>query len=252
MADKKTSAFTAITRAATGDYIPLLDTSASELKKILFSDFRDSLGSSKWTEIATSKYTTTPTNTYTLAMFDTSDVAVGMPLKYTISATNYYGIITALSANTSITVAGASLSADVTNLYVGQPGGIEVVRLVLPGDFDNGIDATNLATEGQAYEWLMADAYLVYWDALAKGDDTGAANAKVNLNIGGSAVSSLDSNNGIQVATSWAGHATTSLVAISTSNYKAEWGDDIEVNVTAAGSNGDGTDLNIMAVFVYE
>jgi len=73
-----------------------------------------------WLTIAAANYTATPTDTDTLAMSDTTGMAVGLPIRYTIGGATYRGQITAVVTDTSIDVSGAPISGDVTKLEIGD------------------------------------------------------------------------------------------------------------------------------------
>lgn len=253
MPGDKISDHTELTALASADEFVVVDAGASTTKRITAANLKAGVDAEgQWELVSASKYTATPANTYTLTMSDTSDMAVGMPVKYTIAAVDYFGIITALVASTSITVAGASLSGDLTALYVGRACYVAVQHYFFDGDYDPGANDLFDTLEGRAVQWMGPDAYLVLFEIKHKTDDTGANNAKINVKVGGSAVSTKDGNNGFQVSTSWSAPTTTDLVAISTANYKIEKADAIEIELTVAGSTGDPADLSIMLVFVYE
>jgi hypothetical protein len=183
---------------------------------------------------------------------DLSDtVKVGYPLKYTYNSTTYYGLCVGVSS-TEIAVAGAPLSSshNLTALYVGPPERVVTVRLALDGDYDGGVaDVTPLPQ----VRWQQADAYLVDFEAIHGTDDTGATNAYVNVEIGGSVVSTegdgSSADMGVLMATSW---VSSPLGSIKVANYKVERGDAINPTVTAAGTNGDGDDLTFNCIFVLE
>ena len=255
MADSKTSQDSTISAAnvVDADYVPFIDATGPTDKRITMNELKDViLAEKRWKLVATAKYTSTPTNTYTLTMSDTSDMALGCPVRYVIGGTNYYGIIVTVTANTSITVAGASLSGDVTALYVGTQEMVLQIPFHVSSTYGDGAADLLDADLNRAYQWELANAYLVRALVKHKTDDTGAANPKVNVKIGGSAVSTNDSNAGFQLTTSWSAPATTVLVAMSTSNYAIVKGDAVEISCTLAGSNGDAADLSVMTIWVME
>ena len=212
-----------------------------------------------WDEIDTNHYTSKPFDTDTLSMSNTSLMAVGLPVKYTIGAVDYFGIISAVSASTSIDIRGASLSGDVTALYVGPPSRVVTKEIKIPGSYlipwnypdDTLTDDILEAIGGQYIEWEQADAYLVSFSALHRTAD-GVAQPHINVKLGGSAVSTENTNKGLQLSTggTW---VRSSAVAISTSNYKVEQDEAIEVLCTAvAGTDGAAENLSLVLVFVLE
>jgi hypothetical protein len=177
----------------------------------------------------------------------TGSIAVGSPLKYVYSSTTFYGMCVGITAS-RIAVAGAPMLSNVnlSALSFGQPERVVQVTMWKDGDFDGGV--ADVVIEPQL-KWQLADAYLVSAYIAAAGDDTGADNAQVNVEVGGSAVFRNDGDDGYSVATSF---VESSYVDINVSNYKIERGDALNPTVTAAGSNGDGTDLSIVCAFVLE
>tara|TARA_Y100001963_G_scaffold157272_1_gene253019 strand:+ start:563 stop:1321 length:759 start_codon:yes stop_codon:yes gene_type:complete len=249
----KISALTEDTALADAHVIPLVDSGTT--KKAQLSTLRQFMrdNENRWRAIDTSKYTALPPSTSTITMSDTGDFAVGLPVKYTISSVDYYGIVTAVSAGSSITIAGAALGSPTTisALYVGKPEMVTEMTLFVSGTYGNGTGDL-LANDMKTYEaWDGADAYLVAFKGVQQAADSGASEPKINIKIGGNAVSTDDSNNGIQLgaAGTW---VRNGAVAINTAQYKIERDDAIEVNCTAAGTNGDAENLTLRAQFVME
>ena len=214
----------------------------------------------QWNTISTDDYTSTPADANTLTMSDTSLMAIGLPLKYTIGGTDYFGIVAAVSANTSIDVRGATLATgDVTALYVGPPERAVTVRIYIGGPYlipwnfpVDGLTSDILALIGQQYiDWQLADAYLVSVSGTHRTAD-GVANPHMNIKVGGSAVLTENTNKGFQLSTAgtW---VRSSAVGVNLSNYKIESDDAIEVFCTAvAGTDGNAQDLSLNLTFVLE
>jgi len=206
-----------------------------------------------WLLIAASKYTALPTTTSTLAMSDTSDISIGDPVKFTWSGTTYYAVVTAMSGNSSITIAGApfSTSASLTDLYVGTPGQVKNVTYWVSDLFGDAIYDI-LSTVGRYERWEGSAAYLVAFAATSGEADTGAAQPKINVEVGGNAVSTNDTNKGLQISGTPGTWIANSAVEIHTTNYAVSRGEAIEILCTEAGTNGDAADLSITLTFVYE
>jgi hypothetical protein len=183
---------------------------------------------------------------------DLSDtVKVGYPLKYTYNSTTYYGLCVGVSS-TEIAVAGAPMSSshNLTALYVGPPERTVKLTCVATGAYGGSVaDITSLPNKF----WQQADAYLVTWTMKHLTDDTGADQPYVNVEIDGNVVSANGDGTGVdkgaQASTSW---ATNSFVDIKTANYKVEFGDQVNLTVTVAGSNGDAANLSVNMLFVME
>ena len=205
----------------------------------------------EWTTISGTKYTATPASTSTVTFSDTSDLAIGKPVRYTYGGTTYYGIITAVAANALMTVAGASLNVgeDLTALEIGTSGQVVVMDLKVAGVYADNVEDVLAGTENRYVRWRKSPAYLVAISATHKTADTGAAQPKLNVKVAGNLVSTEDSNAGLQLSTAGA-WVNGSAVAISTTNYDVAFNDALELRVTAAGTNGNAANLSACLVFV--
>jgi len=211
----------------------------------------DYLAQDGWTLIASANYTATPASTSQLTMSDTTGLAVGLPIKYTISGTDYYGVVDSVTEDTNVTIVGAPMGDDLSALYVGTPAKLSVVNLFVASTYADGTDTDLLANDMSApLKWLGPAAHLVFFSANQATADSGTE-PKVNIQIGNAAVSTNDSNNGVQLSTAgtW---VDNSDVAINTTNYAVAWGDELEVACTAAGGTGDAADLTLLLLFVSE
>ena len=205
----------------------------------------------QWTTISATKYTAAPASTSTVTFSDTTDLAVGRPVRYTYNGTTYYGIITAVATNALMTIAGAPLniSNDLTNIDIGSPGQVEVVDLKVAGTYADNVEDVLAGTENRYVRWRKSAAYLVAISATHKTADTGAAQPKLNAKVAGNLVSTQDSNAGLQLSTAgtW---VNGSAVDISAANYAVAFNDALELRVTAAGTNGNAANLSAALVFV--
>lgn len=215
------------------------------------------INTDRWMLVSDSTYTATPASTSTITFSDTTGLAVGMPIKYTYSSTTYYGIITAVSEDALVTIAGATLStgAALTALYVSSTERALQVDVTIGGTYDGGSPADILSTVGMRYfKWQKADAYLVKFSVTHATADTGANQPYVNVKIGSGLVSTANTNKGLQLSTAgaWVDTIDSYPVAISTSNYDITQDAALEISLTAAGSNNDAAHLTVSMVFVYE
>jgi hypothetical protein len=186
-------------------------------------------------------------------MSDTSDISIGDPIKFTLSTVVYYAVVTAMSGNSSITIAGAPFSTTValTNLYVGTPGQVKHITYWVEDLFGDAVYDI-LEGAGRYERWEGPPAFLVAFAATSGEIDTGAAQPKINVELGGNAVSTNDTNLGLQIAAVAGTWTANSAVAINTTNYAVTRGEAIELLCTEAGTNGDAADLSITLTFVYE
>lgn len=205
-------------------------------------------GLGRWALLATGDYTATPASTSRITMSDTSLMAVGLPVKYVIGGTTYYGLVTVVSTDAYIDVAGAPLSSTITALYVGSAELVIEADFFVADTYGDGVADLLDADEDTAFRWGVAKAYLVAFAVKHKTNDTGANQPKINMKVAGNLVSTEDSNNGPAVSTSW---VENSAVAINTSNYNISRDDAVEVSCTSAGSNGDAAHLTVTATFVW-
>jgi hypothetical protein len=208
-----------------------------------------------WKEIPIAKYThdtdqTTPASTSTITMTDTTDFVIGSPVKYTYGGNTYYGIVTAISPNTLLTIAGAPLivASPITALYVGTPD------LVTQLDFVTEWAAAgqNIFADftGERHRWGKSAAYLVQFSATQGVVDTGVAQPKLNVKVNSEVVSTT--SNGLQLSAVAGTWADSAAIAIDTTKYKIERGEPIDILCTVAGTNGDARILSVTCIFVSE
>lgn len=248
----KISELTEATSLTASDEIPVVQ--ASTTKRVGVDTLRSDIrAEARWNLVATSKYTATPASTSRITMSDTTDMVVGLPLKYTYNSVTYYGIVAAISAGTYIDIAGAPLDVahNLTALRIGQPEMVAQVPFFVSGTYGNGLADLLLADMNAYQRWKLPAARLVQFEATHATADTGASQPKVNVKVGGNAVGTQDSNNGLQLgaAGTW---VACSAVSINTTNYVVSYGSALEVSCTAAGSNGDASDLSGNMIFVLE
>ncbi len=213
---------------------------------------------SRWDEIASSKYTQLTPSVGTITMSDTSDMRVGLPVKYTISASDFYGIVKTVTTNTSIVVAGDGLGSGVTvtNLFVGLPEMVVNMTFMLTGNFNISDTTTALATIMKTYaEWRLDTAFLVTFYAIQESPDTGSVESTVNILIAGSAVSTENTNDGPFLSATAATWVQNSNQEINNANYGISFDDALEIEITndtGGDTNGDAEDLTIDLIFVME
>jgi hypothetical protein len=200
-----------------------------------------------WRPVDGDDYTVTPASTSTIAT-DSVNIKAGVPIRYVIGGVTYYGIVTA-SDGTTATIAGPPLSGSITSLDFGPVDRVKVVVLNIPGSYAAST-GNRLATIGNRFfRWLMGEARMVSFQAVHITAAT-TTQPKINLMIGANAVSTNDSNLGVQLSTGSA-HVVNSAVAINASNYSVAYGGFIEINVTAAGVGATAAaDLTVHAIFV--
>lgn len=205
----------------------------------------------RWLAVATSKYTAAPASSSTITMSNTSDMYVGAPLRYSDSGGPWYAVVTAVTSNTSITIAGAPLDTgdDITALHVGTP------EMVIKENINESTKLYGAATGDIGYgdQWDHGSAFIVSFSGWHEGEDA-TAQPKVNLEVGGAAVSTNDTNNGIQLGSaataSNLNRVTNSAVAVNTTNYAISRGDRLQGTCTVAGTAGDAEYLHLTVLAV--
>ncbi|MFA5753059.1 MAG: hypothetical protein WC910_08325 [Bacteroidales bacterium] len=206
-----------------------------------------------WRTIAGAAFTATPASTSSLTMSDTSAANLGDAIKYTDGRGTYFAVITDVTTNTSITISGAAFDtgSDLTALYVGNNKIIKTVYFVGTA-YADATNAALLETDMKTFEfWDGRKAYLVDFGVVHETVDTGTQ-PKINILVNGSAVSTNDSGNGIQLSGTKGVRTMNAAVAIDTATYDINQDETIEVSCTAAGGTGDAENLTVFCIFVQE
>lgn len=250
----KMSALDAVSTLAASDIMHAVSSGVN--KKITKTNLIETLGvndkSSFWTQVPTANYSLTPATSSSLTVTTTSPMKVGMPIKYTISGTTYYAIITSVSLNAAITIAGPPFSGDLTadSLYYGGPERVVQMDFFVSGTYEDASGAIIVADMKTVARWGLQKGYLVTFGGSHNTVDTGTQ-PNVNVQLNASAVSTENTNTGPTMSGSINTVQMNSAVAINTSNYDIEYGEEIEIYVTKAG-NGDAEDLTVTCIFVLE
>ncbi len=206
-----------------------------------------------WTTVSPANYTPTPASTSSVTFSDTTELSVGKPVRYAYNGTTYYGIVSSIASNASITISGAPLDVghDITALAVGAPSQLVVMDLTVAGVYADNTEDILAGTANSYIRWKKSTARLVGFSATHKTADTGAAQPKLNVKVDGSLVSTQDSNAGLQLSTAGA-WVDGSVVAISIPNYSVSWNSSLDLRITAAGTNGNAANLSVALIFVLE
>jgi hypothetical protein len=198
-----------------------------------------------WRIIPAANYTTAPASTSTLTMgVDmTASIKVGMTLRYTISAVEYFGQVSAIASNL-LTVRGAPLGGNVSNL---QYGGGEVTQMVIciPGLYadasSTGLVAADLKMN---ILWRKPKSYCVYFSMWSRIHETGT-HGTASVRINGTELNTTAG--GLTIAADATLYAT--VVDIATAAYDINDGEAIEITSVKAGS-GDASDLTATMIFI--
>lgn len=206
--------------------------------------------------ISGSAYTALPASVSTINFSNTTGLTVGMPIRVTQSSQGVakFYIITALTTNTQITVAGPPL---VIGDAISEIATVPVSRAVqmdvfIPGtyDFSGSTSGLILANNRMSVRWQMPRARLVRASFAHRTPNTGTQ-SNVNVSIAGTNV--FTDNTGAGALMSGSANTWVSIGAgtAALANYVVNFGDAIELALTAAG-NLDSRDLSASLSFVLE
>lgn len=210
----------------------------------------------RWVPILINKVSDTPpsTSTITTVVDLSATIKVGAPLRYKVGANYRIGIVTAVTSDL-ITVMGEPLTTgagDLTELYYGAPEMVGTLSMAAAGVYADATDTDLLANHGKGYhKWTLARAHVVGLSAAHQTVDT-TAQPKVNLNIGGAAVSTNDSNNGVQLSGTAGTWVDNPAVAINTTNNVLTYGAAITPTCTVAAGTKDAANLTVLVTYVME
>ena len=200
--------------------------------------------SSAWTTVPPTAFTATPASTSRITMSDTSMLALGMALRYSILGDNYYGVVAAISDNAYIDVMGAPLIDDVDALSWSER--VEELDIFIAGK-KFASTSTNLLKDVMKVAektWNLGAAYLVGFRVILNTADSTSGPA-INIVIDGGAVSTS-----APLATGTMGD--NGAVAIDPALYGLDWRSTITASCPTAAGTGDAADLSIECVFVLE
>jgi len=202
----------------------------------------------EWTQVPGTAFTATPASTSRITMSDTSMLAVGMQLKYTIATVDYYGLVNAISADAYIDVMGAPLGGDVTALYASDQKGLSFQMFFQGANFASTSSDLLDTVMNAATGYPATVGHLVGFRCKLKTPDS-TAGPKINIVLAGNAVSNNDSGHGIQATASW---VKNPLVAIDATKYTAQFQDALTARCTVAAGTGNAANLSVDLHFVME
>jgi len=185
------------------------------------------------------------TSTITMAADLTAWLFPGTPVKFKLSGSYYYGILTTVAAGL-LTIAGAPLTTgdgDLEELWIGDPSKLRLIERHIASTFSDGANAALLLTDSkEPLRWDGPKAYLVQFGIYA---DVATNTPNVTVMIEAAAVSTENANAGptLSVAQTW----YTSGIAINTTNYEINYGEDVEIATTIAAT---ASDLTVRMAFV--
>jgi hypothetical protein len=201
-------------------------------------------GGSRWTNVT--GVTTSDTGLIVTSANQGAWILAGLPIKYTVGSTVYYGVVTGVTT-TNIAVAGPTCSAcTTTDVYVGNPEMVTVETFLISGSYSDAASTSLLEDDmNMYYRWQSSNAYCVRFSTIHKVN--GTANTAVNVLINANNVSTANSNSGITTdIDNW----NSTFTDINSSNYRIEFNKPIEIKTNMT-SPDSAKDLSIQIIFVF-
>lgn len=175
----------------------------------------------------------------------------GRPIRYRdAGGTWVYGMVSN-SAFDTVTGTVTLVGAPMTTSYDAELGYADFNKVytevfVIPGYFADSADTTLLDNDLlMQYEWKRNTGYLVQVSHQVKTDDSGAAQPGINVAINGATFLSANST----VSESWVETSTTS---VTIANYDINYGESLEIQADADGTNNDASNLTVICTFVLQ
>lgn len=221
----------------------------SDTKKATFATIRSHIeGRLRWTPFESSEFTATPPSTTTITVTTTTNVVVGSAIRFSQGSGYLYAIVTAVVTNTTLTIAGAALNtgASITALELGGTGTVEQLDITIPGSYSASTTTTLMASSGLYKRWMGRTAYLAQMQVTQSIADSGTE-PKVQIRFNSQGVLTDNTNTGLQLSSAGTWVVST---GVDTTKYDINAGEDIEIEVSAAGGDGDAQDLHVSMLLV--
>ena len=175
---------------------------------------------------------------------------VGLPLKYVYNSTTYYGVVKTVSIGGGgnddyIELYGPALNdtIDLTELYVGDSSLIETIHVFIPSTYADGTTSALINTDTGAYlKFNNALGYLCKVELTHKVVDS-TTQPVIRPLLGGLSV--FSSNITLTTAGAW-----IATITANSTNYVANFGETIELQVETAGGSGNAEGLSAIFTFV--
>jgi len=201
-------------------------------------------------------YTASPASASTITFTDTTGLEVGMPLRIiqTTQAVEKLYVITAITTDTLVTVAGPPLVLGdaIDEMAILANSRVVQLDLFIPGayDFDGSSSTLLLRNTRSSFTWQHPTAKLVRASFAHNTPGTGTQ-PTLNVAIAGSAVFTDNANAGVVLSGSANTWVRVGAGTANISNYTVSFNDAIEL-ILAAGANADARDLSASLVFILE
>jgi hypothetical protein len=195
----------------------------------------------------TGTFTATPASTSTLTMTTdmTASIKVGMSLKYVNAEHGVaYGQVSAIAANL-LTVRGAPMPHDITELYYGG-GTLRQVVVIIPGLYEDASSTGLIVSDLKSQlVWELPLSYLVFFTVYSVVHDSGGTHGQASVRINATEVHTTAGGPTIAANTTW----YPTAVDIDIAAYDVNPGEVIDVT-SVKGTTGDASDLTVEMIFL--
>lgn len=204
----------------------------------------------RWRPVPPDNWTREPASTSRITCSNTDMFQVGLPLRWMIEETRYYGIVYAVSAGAYIDVLGPAISGTIQMLWVGRPDGLVAKSYSVLGDFGTGLGDVALFANGQSPTWQQSPAYLVHWSMRNLAAGTPAVRLAPRLRTADyvSAENGGGSGGGVTLSTGNLTHGAAA--SVDATKYRTVFDDRIDLRVSVAADPGTPAQ-NLTANFMF-
>lgn len=204
---------------------------------------------SRWIAISSSSFTSAPYDDHTITMSATAGIVKGLPLRLVTSAGTKYVIANLVTANSTVTVTGPLLGTDaISSMSVGKPEQVSDMNLFVAGAYSTSVTQSLMQDKMETYyRWRASKAHVAEASFINHSAD-GTSAPKMNVLVNGSRL--ITDNSGLGVEVQSAGVWNTSVgVGIAA---EIDRNDQLELEVTTAGGDGDARELTVTLTFILD
>lgn len=207
--------------------------------------------SQRWQYVPNTVYTSSPVSTSTIQV--TNDEhgiwTAGIPVKYRIAGTDYYGqIYNGTPGNGILKIFGPAMSGEIEALWIGRPEMVHLEHWTIAGAYGQVAGDLNSAF-GQSWRWYGPPAYLVrasLWHLVDKVGGTTNPVAGIYVGTGGGVPAAFASNVTVSGSPQSQGAAVVSGYRLTEGSYLSVRNSALDDGGTAA------QDLNVTLVLILE
>ena len=207
---------------------------------------------SRWVLVDPSKYTSAPSGPLKVDMSDTTDIFPGDPVRFTQGGVFTYGIVNVVTPSTSIEILGWNLNGiSITEMAIGKAEMIFEIVFNVEGGYGSTIRQDLLAgIMKTGYRWRGKAGHLVQVSAYNSQADTTLAPV-VNVLLNGSRTIQDGTDPKFGIAVTGNGVWNNSNF-INSATGTISRNQDIELEITGAGTAGDALNLTAHLIFLLD